>query len=98
MALFIHTASRGVPVAGGGVSPACGVVAATAMVTAAVAAGLVHSSSGSAREENVAGLQEDVISTTQHQGTALQQTSRLLPGGFEFLRLSFAHQPMTLWY
>jgi hypothetical protein len=26
----------------------------------------------------------------------LQQTSRLLPGGFEFLRLAFAHQSMAL--
>jgi hypothetical protein len=41
-------------------------VPATAMVTAAVAAGLVLSSSGSSREEDAEGLQEDVISTTEH--------------------------------
>jgi hypothetical protein len=66
MALFICTACRGVPIAGGGVSPACGAVPVTAMVTVAAAAGLVLSSSGSARAEDAEGLQEDVISTTQH--------------------------------
>jgi hypothetical protein len=53
-------------VAGGGVSPACGAVPATAMVTAAAVAGLVLSSLGSARVEDAEGLQVDVISTTQH--------------------------------
>jgi hypothetical protein len=66
MAFFIRTARRGVPVAGGRVSLACGTVPTTAMVTAAAVAGLVLSSSGSARAEDVEGLQEDVISTTQH--------------------------------
>jgi hypothetical protein len=66
------------------------------MVTAAAVAGLALSSSGSARAEDAEGLQVDVISTTQHQGNTLQQTSRLLPGGFEFLRLALAHQSMAL--
>jgi hypothetical protein len=66
------------------------------MVTAAAADGLVLSSSGSAREEDVEGLQKDVVSTTQYQCIAIQQISRLLPGRFEFLRLSFEHQPMAL--
>jgi hypothetical protein len=66
MAFFIRTARRGVPVTGGGVSPACGVVPATAMVTAATAGGLVSSSSGPARVRDVEGLQEDVISMTQN--------------------------------
>jgi hypothetical protein len=66
MALFIRTAGRGIPVAGGGVSPACGVVPGTAMVMAAAADGLVLSSSGSAREEDAEGLQEAVVSTIQY--------------------------------
>jgi hypothetical protein len=64
MALFARMACRGVPVAGGGVSPACGAVPATAMVTAAAADGAVSSSSGSAREEEAEGLHEDIASTT----------------------------------
>jgi hypothetical protein len=49
MALFIRTAWRGISVAGGGVSRACGVVPATVMVMAAAAAGLVLSSLGLAQ-------------------------------------------------
>jgi hypothetical protein len=64
MALFIRTACRGISVVGGGVSPANGAVPATAMVTAAVADGVVSSFSGSAREEEAEGLQEDIVSTT----------------------------------
>jgi hypothetical protein len=63
MALFIRTACRGVYVAGGGASPANGAVPATAMVTAAAAAGVVSSFSGSAREEEAEGLQDDIVST-----------------------------------
>jgi hypothetical protein len=66
------------------------------MVTTAAVAGLALSPSGSARAEDAEGLQVDVISTTQHQGNTLQQTSRLLPGGLEFLRLALAHQSMAL--
>jgi hypothetical protein len=96
MALFIRMACRGIFVAGGGVSPANGAVPATAMVTAAAANGAVSSSSGSAREEEAEGLQEDIVSTTQYQHIAFQQSSKLLPGRFEFLRLSLAHQPTAL--
>jgi hypothetical protein len=64
MALFARMACRGVPVAGGGVSPACGAIPATAMVTAAAADGAVSSSSASAREEEAEGLQEDIVSMT----------------------------------
>jgi hypothetical protein len=70
----------GVPVAGDGVSPACGVVLATVMVTAAAADGAISSSSGSAREEEAEGLQEDIVSTTQCQHIAIQQSSKLLLG------------------
>jgi hypothetical protein len=64
MALLTRMACRGVPVAGGGVSPACGAVPATAMVTAVAADGAISSSSGSAREEEAEGLQEDIVSMT----------------------------------
>jgi hypothetical protein len=63
MALFIRTACHGISVAGGGASPANGAVPATAIVTAASAAGVVSSFSGSAREEEAEGLQEDIVST-----------------------------------
>jgi hypothetical protein len=96
MALLIRTACRGVSAAGGGVSPANGAVPATAMVTAAAANGVVSSSSGSAREEEAEGLQEDIVSTTQYQHIPIQQSSKLLPGRFEFLRLSLAHQLTAL--
>jgi hypothetical protein len=96
LALFIRTACRGISVAGGGASPANGAVPATAMVTAAAAAGVVSSFLGSAREKEAEGLQEDIVSTTQYQHIAIQQTSKLLPSRFEFLRLSFAHQTTAL--
>jgi hypothetical protein len=96
MALFICTACRGASVAGGGVSPANGAVPATAMVMAAAADGAISSSSGLAREEAAEGLQGDNVSTTQYQHVAIQQSSKLLPGRFEFLRLSLAHQPTAL--
>jgi hypothetical protein len=65
MALFTRKACRGISVAGGGVSPANGAVPATAMVTAAVADGAAPSSSGSVREEEAEGLQENIVSTSQ---------------------------------
>jgi CxxC motif-containing protein (DUF1111 family) len=72
MALFNRTACRDVSVADGEVSPANGAVPATAMVTAAAADGAVSSSSGSAREEEAEGLQEDTVSTTQYQHITIQ--------------------------
>jgi hypothetical protein len=57
-ALFTRKACHDVSVAGGGVSPAGGVVPATAMVTAAVANGPAPSSSGSVLGEEVEGLQK----------------------------------------
>jgi hypothetical protein len=62
-ALFTHKACRGVSVAGGGVSPAGGVVPAMAMVTAAAADGAAPTSSSSVLEEEAEGLQVDTIST-----------------------------------
>jgi hypothetical protein len=79
MALFTRKACRGVSVVGGGVSPANGAVSATAMVTAAVADGAAPSSSGSAREEEVEGLQEDIVSTTHYQHIAIQQDNNKYP-------------------
>jgi hypothetical protein len=75
MALFTRKACRGVSVAGGGVSPADGAVPATAMVTAAAADGAVSSSSGSAREEEAEGLQEDIVSMTRYQQITIQQNN-----------------------
>jgi hypothetical protein len=66
MALFTRKACRGVSVAGSGVSPANGAVPAMAMVTTVAADGAASSSSGPAREEEAEGLQEDMVSTTQH--------------------------------
>jgi hypothetical protein len=57
MALFTRRACRGVSVAGGGVSPASGVVPTTAMVTAAAADGAAPASSGLVLVEGVEGLQ-----------------------------------------
>jgi hypothetical protein len=71
MALFTRKACRGISVAGGGVSPANGAVPATAMVTVAEADGAAPSSSGSAREEEVEGLQENIVSTSQYQHMAI---------------------------
>jgi hypothetical protein len=79
MALFTRKACRGVSVVGGGVSPANGAVPATAMVTAAMADGAAPSSSGSAREEEAEGLQEDIVSTTHYQHIAIQQDNSKYP-------------------
>jgi hypothetical protein len=57
MALFTRKACRGVSVAGGGVSPASGMVPATATVTAAAADGAAPAFSGSVLGEEVEGLQ-----------------------------------------
>jgi hypothetical protein len=65
------------------------------MVTAAAADGAV-SSSGSAREEEAEGLQEDIVSTTQYQHIAIQQKQQQVPGRFDFLRLPLPHYPATL--
>jgi hypothetical protein len=98
MALFTRKAYRGISVAGGGVSPANGAVPATAMVTATVVDGAASPSSGSAREEEAEGLQVDIVSTSQYQHIAIQQGSKSVPRRFEFLRLSLAHYPTTLWH
>jgi hypothetical protein len=66
------------------------------MVTAAAADGLVPSSSGSAREEEAEGLQDDIVSMAKSQHIAMHQSIKLLPGRLEFLRLSLAHQPTAL--
>jgi hypothetical protein len=60
-AFFTRKACRGVSVAGGGASPAGGVVPATAMVTAVVADGTTPIFSGSDLGEEVVGLQMDTI-------------------------------------
>jgi hypothetical protein len=62
MAFFTCKARCGVSVAGGGVSPAGGVVPTTAMVTAMVADGAAPTSSGSVLGEEAEGLQMDTVS------------------------------------
>jgi hypothetical protein len=57
MALFTCKACHGVSIVGGMVSPASGVVPATAMVTAAAADGATPASPGSVLGEEVEGLQ-----------------------------------------
>jgi hypothetical protein len=96
MALFTRKACCGISVAGGGVSPASGEVPATATVKTAMADGAAPSSSGSVREEEAEGLQVDTVSMSQCQDIAIQQSSKLVPRRFDFLRLSLAHYPMTL--
>jgi hypothetical protein len=95
-ALFTRKAWRGVSVAGGGVSPAGGAVFATAMGTAVVADGAAPTSSGSVLGEEVEGLQMDNISMQPCRCSSIQQSSKLVPGRFDFLRLSLAHHPTTL--
>jgi hypothetical protein len=97
-ALFTRKACRGVFVAGGGVSSASGVVPATATVTAAAADGAAPTSSGSVLEEEAEGLQVDTVSTSQYRHTTIQQSSKPVPGRFDFLHLSLAHYPTTLWH
>jgi hypothetical protein len=71
-ALFTHKARRGVPVAGGGVSPAGGAVPATAMVTAAEADGADSTSSGSVLGGEAEGLQRDIVSMQQYRCLVIQ--------------------------
>jgi hypothetical protein len=59
MALFTCKACRGISIAGGGVSPASGVVPAMAMVTAAATDEATPTSSGSVLGEEVEGLQKE---------------------------------------
>jgi hypothetical protein len=65
-AFFTRKVRREVPVAGGRVSPACGAVPATAMVTAAVADGADPTSSGSVLGGEAEGLQMDTVCTQQY--------------------------------
>jgi hypothetical protein len=71
-ALFTRKARRGVPVAGGGVSPAGGVVPTTAMVTAVEADGADSTSSGSVLVGEVEGLQRDIVNMQQYQCLVIQ--------------------------
>jgi hypothetical protein len=98
MALFTRKACRGVSVAGGGVSPASGAVPTTAMVTVVVADGAAPTSSGSVLEDEAEGLQVNTISTSQYQYTAIQQSSKSVPGRFDCFSFPLPHQPTTLRY
>jgi hypothetical protein len=65
-AFFTRKARRGVPVAGGGVSPAGGAVPATTMVTAVAADGVDFTSSSLVLGGETEGLQLDTISMQQY--------------------------------
>jgi hypothetical protein len=95
-ALFTRKAHRGVPVAGGWVSPAGGAVPATAMVTAATADGADLTSSSSVLGGEAEGLQLDTVSMQQYRCLATQQGSKPIPGRLDYLRFPLAHHPMTL--
>jgi hypothetical protein len=96
MAFFTRKARGGVPVAGGGVSPARGAVLATAMVTAAVAGGADPTSSGLVLGGEAEGLQMDTVSIQQYRCLAIQQGSKTIPGRYDYLCFPLAHHPMTL--
>jgi hypothetical protein len=95
-ALFTRKAWRGVSVAGGGVSPAGDAVPATAVGTAVVADGAAPASLGSVLGEEVEGPQMDTVSMQPCRCSSIQQSSKPVPGRFDFLRLSLAHHPTTL--
>jgi hypothetical protein len=96
-AFFTRKAHRGVPVAGGGVSPAGGAVPATAMVTATTADGVDLTSSSSVLGGETEGLQLDTVSMQQYRCLATQQGSKPIPGRLDYLRFPLAHHPTTLW-
>jgi hypothetical protein len=64
--LLHRKARREVLIVGGGVSPACGAVPATATVTAAVADGADPTSSASVLGGEAEGLQMDTVSMQQY--------------------------------
>jgi hypothetical protein len=76
IAFFTRKARRGVPVSGGGVSPAGGAVPATAMVTATVVDGADPTSSSSVLGGEAEGLQMDTVSMQQYPCLATQQGSK----------------------
>jgi hypothetical protein len=97
-AFFTRMALCGVSIGGGGVSPAGGVVPATAMVMVVVADGAAPTSSGSVLEDEAEGLHVDIVSTSQYQHTAIQQSSKSVPGRFDCFSFPLPHQPTTLRY
>jgi hypothetical protein len=90
--------STTVLVAGGRVTPAGGAVPATAMVTAPVevVSGSVPTSWRLGSGEEADGLQKDSVSMQQYRYLTIQQGSKFIPGGFDYMRFPFAHNPMTL--
>jgi hypothetical protein len=47
-------------------------------------------------EEEADGLQKDSVSMQQYRYLTIQQGSNFIPGGFDYMRFSFAHYPTTL--
>jgi hypothetical protein len=102
MTSFFTLRARGVSttvlVAGGGVTPAGGVVPATAMVTAPIAEadGSVPTSWRSGSGGEASGLQIDNVSVQRYRYLTIQQGSKFIPGRLEYMRFPFAHHPTTL--
>jgi hypothetical protein len=102
MTAFFTLRARGVStmvlIAGGGVTPACGTVPTTAMVTAPVAVvdGSVPTSwrSGSGGEAD--GLKKDSVSVQQYQYMTTQQGNIFVPRGLDYVCFPFPHNPMIL--
>jgi hypothetical protein len=102
MTAFFTLRARGVSttvlVAGDGDTPAGGVVPATTMVTVPVAVvdGFVPTSwrLGSGGEAD--GLQKDSVSVQQYRYMTTQQGSTFIPGGLDYMRFPFPHDPTTL--
>jgi hypothetical protein len=96
--LRAYGVSTVVIVAGGGVTPAGGTVPTTTMVTVPVevVSGSAPTSWRLGSGEEADGLQEDSVSMQQYQYSTIQQGSNFMPGGFDYMRFSFAHNPTTL--
>jgi hypothetical protein len=102
MTAFFTLRARGVStmvlVAGGGVTPAGGMVPAMAMVTAPVAEadGSVPTSWRSGSGGEAGGLQMDNVSVQQYRYLTIQQGSKFIPKRLDYMRFPFAHHPTTL--
>jgi hypothetical protein len=100
MTAFFTLRARGVSttvlIAGGGVTPAGGVVPTMAMVTAPVAEadGSVPTSWCSGSRGEADGLQKDNVSMQQYRYMTKRQ--EFILGGLDYLCFSFAHNPTTL--
>jgi hypothetical protein len=95
--LIARRVSIVIPIAGGGVTSAGGVVPATATVTAPVAEAngsiAIYSRPGSGE---AGGVQMDTVSMQQYRYLMIQQGSIFILERLDFLRFPFARYPTTL--